>query len=106
MQPQAPPRAAPIAVTTRPAVILPKTTAKPVAPIDMLAPMALDEAYKVLRVSAGAPWAEVEKARAKIVQCSNPDNIAGTSTEKRLAVQTDAKRANLAYGVIFQSRSG
>lgn len=59
-----------------------------------------------LRVTAGTIWAEVEQSRSKIVQRSNPDNIAGLSAEKRLAIQTDAKRANVAYSVILQSRNG
>jgi hypothetical protein len=105
-QAQVLPRAAPAPFMTTPDVVLPEAAAKPDPPIDMLPPMTLDEAYKVLRVSAGAPWAEVEKARTNIVQRSNPDNIASMSTEKRLAVQTDAKRANVAYSVILQSRSG
>ena len=105
-QPQALPRSVLAPVTPPPAVVLSKAVAKPTPPIDMLPPMALDEAYKVLRVLAGAPWAEVEQARAKIVQRSNPGNIADMSAEKRLAIQTNANRANVAYSVIMQSRSG
>jgi hypothetical protein len=105
-QTQASPGAAPVPVTAPPAVILAKAAAKPAPPIDILPLMALDEAYKILRISAGSPWAEVEEARAKIVQRSNPDSVAGMSAEKRLAAQADAKCANVAYGVILQSRSG
>jgi hypothetical protein len=92
-QPQALPRSVLAPVTPPPAVVLSKAVAKPTPPIDMLPPMALDEAYKVLRVLAGAPWAEV-------------GNIADMSAEKRLAIQTNANRANVAYSVIMQSRSG
>lgn len=97
--------AVPVPVTP-PAVVLAKAAARATPPIDTFPPMALDEAYKVLRVSVGTPWAEVEQARAKIVERSNPDNIADMNGEKRLAVQTEAKRANVAYTVVLQSRSG
>jgi hypothetical protein len=89
-----------------PTVTLPKAITKPTPPPAETPSMPLDEAYTVLRVTAGTVWAEVEQSRSKIVQRSHPDNIAGMSAEKRLAVQTDAKRANVAYSVILQSRTG
>ena len=98
--PTAPPAMRPLTVT------LPKAIAKPTPPPAETPSMPLDEAYTVLRVTAGTVWAEVEQSRSKIVQRSHPDNIAGMSAEKRLAVQTDAKRANVAYSVILQSRTG
>src|ERR1035437_6704304 len=81
---------------TSPAVILPKATAKPAPPVAEIPPMALDEAYKALRVTAGASWAEVEQARFKIVQRAHPDTVAELSAAKRIAAQTEAKRANAA----------
>lgn len=39
-----------------PAVFLPKLAAEPVEQTTEIPPMALDEAYRVLRVTAGTPW--------------------------------------------------
>src|SRR5665213_1198955 len=68
-------------IMTPPAVILPKAVAKPAPPVAEIPPMALDEAYKALRVTAGASWAEVEQSRFKIVQRAHPDTVAELSAE-------------------------
>ena len=92
-------------IMTPPAVILPKAVVKPAPPVAEIPPMALDEAYKVLRVTAGASWAEVEQSRFKIVQRAHPETVAELSAEKRIAAQTEAKRANAAYIVLLEARS-
>ena len=92
-------------IMTPPAVILPKAAAKPASPVAEIPPMALDEAYKALRVTADASWAEVEQSRFKIVQRAHPDTVAELSAEKRIAAQTEAKRANAAYTVLLEARS-
>ena len=97
--------AQPQPIMTPPAVILPKAAAKPAPAVAEIPPMALDEAYKALRVTVGASWAEVEQSRFKIVQRAHPDTVAELSAEKRIAAQTEAKRANAAYTVLLEARS-
>ena len=87
------------------AVILPKPVPKPVETIVELPAVTLEEAYKLLRVSAGSPWDEVEQARARLVQRSHPDALEGLSAEKRTAAVLDARRANSAYAALAQERT-
>jgi len=102
---QAPAYAIAVPITTPPVVILPKVAAKPAQPVAEIPPMALDEAYKILRVTAGASWEEVEQSRSKIVQRAHPDTVAELSAGKRTAAQTEARRANAAYVVLLKARS-
>jgi DnaJ-domain-containing protein 1 len=67
--------------------------------------LAIDEAYKLLNVTARTPWEEVEQARAKLVLRSHPDAMESLSKEKRAVALADAKRANAAYSVIAKGRS-
>jgi hypothetical protein len=87
-----------------PAVILPRPTPTVTNTIPEPLAMTLDEAYKLLRVTAGTSWEEVELARAKLVQRSHPDVLQGSSAEKRSAALMDAKRANAAYAALAQER--
>jgi DnaJ-domain-containing protein 1 len=89
-----------------PAVILPKPTAKP----DGKAPdggptMGIDEAYKLLRVTAETPWEEVEQARSRLVQRSHPDSLEGLNDEIRAAAVQNAKRANAAYAAVASEKA-
>jgi hypothetical protein len=102
---QAPSPTIAVPISTPPVVILPKVAAKPAPPVAEIPPMALDEAYKILRVTAGASWAEVEQSRSKIVQRAHPDTVAELSAEKRTSAQIEAKRANAAYSVLLEARS-
>ena len=86
-------------------VILPKPTPRPADKVHDLPAIALDEAYKLLRVTAGTPWDEVEEVRARLVQRSNPNALKGLSPEKRAAAVMDAKRANAAYAALAKERS-
>ena len=96
----------PVPAAPKPAaMILPKPGPKPTDKVPDTPAMPLDEAYKLLRVTAGAPWDEFEQARAKLVQKSHPDALEGLSVEKRAAALQDAKRANAAYAAIAQERS-
>lgn len=83
-----------------PAMILPKPILKSSEKEPGAWPMALDEAYKVLRVTEGTSWEQVEQSRAKIVQRSHPDALEGLNSDKRAAVLTEARRANAAYAAI------
>ena len=87
------------------AVILPKPAPRPAEKAPEAPAMALEEAYKLLRVTAGTPWDEVEQARARLVQRSHPDALEGLSAEKRAAAVLDAKQANAAYAALAHERS-
>jgi DnaJ-domain-containing protein 1 len=87
-----------------PAVILPKPTPKLADTILERPAITLEEAYKLLRVTVGTAWEEVEQARAKLVQRSHPDALEDSSVEKRSAALMDAKRANAAYAALAQER--
>jgi len=87
------------------AVILPKPTPRPADKAPEVPAMPIDEAYKLLRVTGGTSWEEVEQARARLVQRSHPDALEGLSAEKRAAALLDAKRANAAYAALAQERS-
>lgn len=87
-----------------PTVILPKPPIKPVEQESPPPAMPLDEALKTLRVNAGTPWDQVERARTKIVERSHPDALAALSEDKRAAIQAEAKRANAAYAALSKAR--
>jgi hypothetical protein len=86
-------------------VILPKPAPRPPETVPEVQAMAIDEAYKLLRVTGGTPWEEVEHARARLVQRSHPDALEGLSAEKRALALLDAKRANAAYTALAKERS-
>jgi len=85
-------------------VVLPKPILKSSEKEPGTRQMALDEAYKVLRVTEGTSWEQVEQARAKIVQRSHPDALEGLNSDKRAAMLTEARRANAAYAAIALAR--
>jgi hypothetical protein len=85
-------------------VILPRPIPRPAEKMPEVPAMPLDEAYKLLRVTAGRPWDEVEQARVRIVQRSHPDALEGLSAEKRAAALSEAKRANAAYAALAKER--
>jgi DnaJ-domain-containing protein 1 len=66
----------------------------------------VEEAYKLLRVTAGTPWEEVEQSRRRLVQRSHPDVLKGLGAEKRAAVLLNAKRVNAAYAALAEERRG
>jgi hypothetical protein len=87
------------------AVILPSPISKPAEKVPEVPAMPLDEACKLLRVTAGTPWEQVEQARARIVHRSHPDALEGLSAEKRAAALSEAKGANAAYAALAKERS-
>jgi DnaJ-domain-containing protein 1 len=80
-----------------------QTPPRPVVP-EQIETMILEEAYKTLRVTASTSWPEIEEARRQLVQKAHPDNLAELSTEKRTAIQTYAKLANVAFAVLHKSK--
>jgi hypothetical protein len=86
-----------------------QTTApkKPVtAEPEAIPQLALEDAYRILKVAAGDAWEKVENARRKIVLKSSPlvvGNMPSSQVQKLLA---DARLANDAAIVIAARRSG
>ena len=99
------PLASPLPPPQPPAGIFPKPIPKSLGREPEAPTMALDEAYKILRVTAGSPWEQVEQARAMIVQRSHPDSILEVSPEKRSATIAEARLANAAYVALQRARS-
>ena len=99
-----------------PSAVLPKPEVKPSnlaisaastpVPIPEVLQLALDEACKVLHVTPGTPWAEIELSRSRIVQRAHPDAVERLSPEKRAAARAEAQRANAAYAALLEARRG
>ena len=83
-------------------VPLPKDPPKPA--VSSLQPMPLEEAFKVLKITSGAPWEAVEASRRQAVDRAHPDKLAGLSEYKRGILKEEARRANAAYLAVFSER--
>lgn len=89
----APRPAEPIKAPTPPAV--PKTP-EPAMPVE--------DAYKLLKATAGSTWESIEQTRRQMVQQSHPARLKSMSPERRAQALADAKRVNAAYVTLSQSR--
>ncbi len=67
--------------------------------------MTVDDACRLLKVSASSPWQEVEQARRNLVQLSHPDRVVDLALERRDQVRAEAKRVNAAYAVLSAVRA-
>ena len=102
---------APVALPTPPSVqpqVL-QPAAAPMAPTRVarapIPAMSLDDACKLLKLTAGAPWQEVEQSRRKLVLLSHPSHVAGMVPERQEAVRDEARRVNAAYAVLSAARA-
>lgn len=68
--------------------------------------IALDDAYKILKIGFGESWEKIEAARRKIVQKSNPIISSSLPKNKIKELLSEAKLANDATVVIAARRSG
>lgn len=68
--------------------------------------MPLDEAYKLLRATAGSTWESIEQTRRQLVQQSHPARLKSMSPERRTQTLAEAKRVNAAYVTLSQARCG
>lgn len=106
---------APVALPTLPSVPLqmhPPAVSPVAAPVPTArverAPMlavSFEDACKLLKVTAGAPWQEVELSRRKLVLLSHPRHVVGMAPERQEAVRDEARRANAAYAVLSAARA-
>ena len=106
---------APVALPTPPSV--PPPVRPPVAP-PVAAPvpparverapipaLSSDDACKLLKVTAGAPWQEVELSRRRLVLLSHPRHVVGMAPERQETVREEARRINAAYAVLSAARA-
>lgn len=68
--------------------------------------MPLDDAYKLLRATAGSTWESIEQTRRQLVQQSHPARLKAMSPEKQTQTLAEANRVNSAYLTLSQSRCG
>lgn len=66
--------------------------------------MSVDDACKLLKVSLGASWQEVELSRRKMVLLSHPRHVVGMLPERQEVVRNEARRVNAAYATISAAR--
>jgi len=107
-RPAAPPVVAPPAVvhSAAPAIRLPDSSPVANAPPVSAPTMPLEDAWKVLRATPGAPWESLEQTRRTLVQQSHPSRWKALSTEKRAQALAEARRVNAAYAALSQARCG
>ncbi|MBV8033805.1 hypothetical protein [Roseateles sp.] len=67
--------------------------------------MSLDDACKLLKVTLGSAWQEVELARRKMVLLSHPRHLVGMAPERQEAVRNEARRVNAAYALLSAARA-
>lgn len=89
--------------TVTPAARPPELTPVTKSPASPL-PMPLEDAYKVLKATPGATWESIEQTRRTLVHQSHPSRWKTLSAEKRTQALSDAKRVNVAYAVLSQTR--
>lgn len=68
--------------------------------------MTVDDACKLLGVTAGATWESMEQARRLLVQQSHPGRVASMSSIKREQAREGARQVNDAYAVLLRLRTG
>lgn len=66
--------------------------------------MSVDDACKLLKVSLGASWQEVELSRRKMVLLSHPRHVVGMLQERQEVVRNEARRVNAAYAALSSAR--
>lgn len=70
-----------------------------------IAPLSLDDACKLLKVTLTSPWQEVELARRRLVLLSHPRHVVGMVPERQESVRDEARRVNAAYAVLSAART-
>ncbi len=86
------------------AVQVPLMPVKPTSSPKPVISMTIDEALKVLKVTASTGWEAVEQSRRDAVERARPDRLTSLSEAKRRTLREDARSANAAYLVMLQAR--
>lgn len=100
------PAAAPVGASVappRPAEPV-KAPAVPKPPQPAPPPMPVEDAYKLLKATAGSTWESIEQTRRQLVQQSHPARLKSMSPERRSQALAEAKKANAAYAALSQAR--
>lgn len=66
--------------------------------------MPVEDAYKLLKATAGSTWESIEQTRRQLVQQSHPARLKSMNPERRAQALTEAKRVNAAYAALSQAR--
>jgi len=66
--------------------------------------MPVEDAYKLLKATAGSTWESIEQTRRQMVQQSHPARLKSMSPERLAQVLADAKQVNAAYVTLSQAR--
>lgn len=100
--PAARPLGAPV-VAPRPAEPVKSPVAsKPPQPATFAMPV--EDAYKLLKATAGSTWESIEQTRRHLVQQSHPARLKSISPERRSQALAEAKKVNSAYVSLSQER--
>jgi len=76
---------------------------KPVAPPAPTMP--LEDAYKLLKATAGSTWESIEQTRRQFVQQAHPSRLKSLSPERRAQYLSEARQVNAAYAVLSTQRT-
>lgn len=91
----------------RPPVVAPVAVPVPSARVERTSPPAVsvDDACKLLKVTLGSAWQEVELTRRTLVLMSHPRHTVGMTPERQEAVLDEARLVNAAYAVLSAARA-
>lgn len=68
--------------------------------------MPLEDAYKLLKTTAGSTWESIEETRRRLVQQSHPVRLKSMSADRRVQAISEATLVNAAYSALFRARCG
>lgn len=68
--------------------------------------VSLDDAYKLLKATAGSTWESIEQTRRQLVRVAHPERLRSMSPDQRAQALVDAKCVNDAYAMLSQARCG
>lgn len=97
--PALPPR---LATPSRPA----ETPAAPKPAQPPVPSMPLEDAYKLLKATAGSTWESIEQTRRQLVQQAYLGRLKSMSPERLAQVLAEARRVNAAYAALSHARCG
>lgn len=91
----------------RPPAVPPVATPVPPTRIERtpISAVSFDDACRLLKVTVGVPWQEVELSRRKLVLLSHPRRVVGMAAERQEAIRDEARRVNAAYAVLSAARA-
>ena len=66
----------------------------------------LEDAYKLLKATAGSTWESIEQTRRQLVQQAHPGRLQSVRPDRRAQVLAEARRVNAAYSALSHTRCG